>query len=183
VATGTIVDATIITAPSSTKNADKARDPEMHQTAKGKQWYFGMKAHVGIDSQSKLIHAAIATAAHVADSTMLPGLLHGRETRVWGDRAYQGQTAILRRVAPQAQDFTNRRVRYQGVVDRVEWAKNRTKSRVRAKVEHVIGVIKRIFGFTKVRYRGLVKNSHRLLVTCALTNLYVVRRRLQPTGG
>lgn len=178
VATGTIVDATIISAPSSTKNVDQARDPEMHQTAKGKQWYFGMKAHLGVDSQTKLIHSATATAAHVADSTMLPTLLHGRETRIWGDRAYQGQTAVLRRVAPQAQDFTNRRVRHQGIVDRVEWAKNRTKSRVRAKVEHVIGVIKRIFGFTKVRYRGLAKNTHRLLVTCALTNLYLVRRHV-----
>lgn len=183
VATGTIVDATIINAPSSTKNAGKARDPEMHQTAKGKQWYFGMKAHVGVDSQSKLIHSATATAAHVADSTMLPALLHGREARVWGDRAYQGQTAVVRRIAPQAQDFTNRRVRYQGVVDPVEWAKNRTKSRVRARVEHVIGVIKRIFGFTKVRYRGLAKDTHRLLVTCALTNLYLVRHQLQSTGS
>ena len=183
VARGTIVDATIITAPSSTKNADKARDPEMHQTAKGKQWYFGMKAHVGVDSQTKLIHSVTATAAHVADSAVLPRLLHGRETRVWGDRAYQGQTDVLRRVAPRAQDFTNRRVRYRGRVDGEAWAKNRTKSKVRAKVEHVIGVIKRIFGFTKVRYRGLAKNTHRLLVTCALTNLYLVRRRLQPTGG
>jgi IS5 family transposase len=183
VATGTIVDATIINAPSSTKNTDKARDPEMHQTAKGNQWYFGMKAHIGVDSKSKLIHSATATAANVADSTVLPTLLHGQETRVYGDQAYRGQTAVIRHIAPQAQDFTNRRVRYQGIVDRVEWAKNRAKSRVRAKVEHVIGVIKRIFGFTKVRYRGLSKNTHRLLVTCALTNLYLVRRRLQPTGG
>ncbi|MEP7153496.1 MAG: IS5 family transposase [Nitrospira sp.] len=183
VATGTIVDATIINAPSSTKNTDTARDPEMHQTAKGRQWYFGMKTHVGVDSQTKRIHSVTATTAHVADSTMLPALLHGRGTRVWGDQAYQGQTAVLRRVAPQAQDFTNRRVRYQGVVDPVEWAKNRTKSRVRARVEHVFGVIKGIFGFTKVRYRGLAKNTHCLLVTCALTNLYLVRRRLPPTGG
>jgi IS5 family transposase len=183
VATGTIVDATIINAPSSTKNAKKARDPEMHQTAKGKQWYFGMKAHVGVDSKSRLIHSATATAANVADSTVLPRLLHGRETRVWGDRAYQGQTAVIRRVAPQAQDWTNRRVRSRGRLDAEAWAKNRTKSKVRAKVEHVIGVIKRIFGFTKVRYRGLAKNAHRLLVTCALTNLYLVRRQLQPTGG
>ncbi len=183
IATGTIVDATIINAPSSTKNAAQARDPEMHQTAKGRQWYFGMKAHVGVDSQSKLIHSVVATAANVADSTVLPRLLHGRETRVWGDRAYQGQTAVLRRVAPQAQDYTNRRVRYRGRRDVEAWGKNRTKSKVRAKVEHVIGVIKRIFGFTKVRYRGLAKNTHRLLVTCALTNLYLVRRDLQLTGG
>ena len=90
VATGTIVDATIINAPSSTKNADKARDPEMHQTKKGNQWYFGMKAHFGIDSRTKLIHAVVATPANVADSTVLPELLHGRETRVWGDQAYRG---------------------------------------------------------------------------------------------
>lgn len=181
VATGTIVDATIINAPSSTKNTDKARDPEMHQTAKGKQWYFGMKAHVGVDSKSKLIHSATATAANVADSTVLPTLLHGQETRVWGDQAYRGQTAVIHRWAPRAQDFTNRRMRHRGRVDPVEREKNRTKSRVRAKVEHVIGIIKRIFGFTKVRYRGLAKNTHRLLVTCALANLYLVRRRiLQP---
>ena len=133
-------------------------------------------------SRVELIHSATATAANVADSTILPHLLHGRETRVWGDRAYQGQTAVIRRVAPQAQDWTNRRVRSRGRLDAEAWAKNRTKSKVRAKVEHVIGVIKRIFGFTKVRYRGLAKNAHRLLVTCALTNLYLVRRHvLQPT--
>ena len=89
VATGTIVDATIISAPSSTKNAKKARDPEMHQTKKGNQWYFGMKAHIGVDSRSKLIHAAVATPANVADGTVLPDLLHGKETRVWGDQAYR----------------------------------------------------------------------------------------------
>ncbi len=93
VASGTIVDATIINAPSSTKNADKARDPEMHQTKKGNQWYFGMKAHFGVDSRTKLIHAVVATPANVADSTVLPELLHGQETRVWGDQAYRGQRA------------------------------------------------------------------------------------------
>jgi IS5 family transposase len=96
VATGTIVDATIINAPSSTKNANKARDPEMHQTKKGNQWYFGMRAHFGIDSRTKLIHAVVATRANVADSTVLPELLHGRETRVWGDQAYRGQRAVIR---------------------------------------------------------------------------------------
>jgi len=108
VATGTIVDATIINAPSSTKNADKARDPEMHQTKKGNQWYFGMKAHLGVDSRSKLIHAVAATPANVADSTVLPELLHGHETRVWGDQAYRGQRAVIREHAPRARDFTNR---------------------------------------------------------------------------
>lgn len=183
VATGTIVDATIISAPSSTKNTAQARDPEMHQTAKGKQWYFGMKAHLGVDTRTKLIHSATATAANVADSTALPALLHGDETRVYGDQAYRGQTGVIRHHAPRAQDFTNRRYRHNGQVDEVEREKNRTKAKVRAKVEHAIGVIKRVFGFAKVRYRGLYKNTHRLLVTCALTNLFLVRRRLLPTGG
>jgi len=178
VAAGTIVDATIITAPSSTKNADKARDPEMHQTKKGNQWYFGMKGHLGVDSRSKLIHAVVATPANVADSTVLPHLLHGNETRVWGDQAYRGQRAVIRQHAPRAQDFVNRRYRHRGVVDEIERAKNRTKSKVRAKVEHSIGVIKRVFGFAKVRYRGLRKNAHRLLVACALANLFIARRHL-----
>jgi len=177
-ATGTIVDATIINAPSSTKNADKARDPEMHQTKKGNQWYFGMKAHFGVDSRSKLIHAVAATPANVADSTVLTELLHGRETRVWGDQAYRGQRAVIRERAPRARDFTNRRYRHRGLVDEVERAKNHTKSKVRARVEHAIGVIKRVFGFAKVRYRGLNKNLHRLLVTCALANLFMARRHL-----
>jgi len=178
VATGTIVDATIINAPSSTKNREKARDPEMHQTKKGNQWYFGMKAHVAVDSRTKLIHAAVATPANVADCRVLPDLLHGRETRVWGDQAYRGQRAVIRQHAANAEDFTNRRYRYHGMVDLVERAKNRTKSKVRARVEHSIGIIKRVFGFAKVRYRGLKKNAHRLLVTCALANLFIARRHL-----
>jgi IS5 family transposase len=183
VATGTIVDATIINAPSSTKNTDKARDPEMHQTKKGNQWYFGMKAHLGVDSRTKLIHAVVATPANVADSTVLPELLHGQETRVWGDQAYRGQRAVIREHAPKARDSTNRRYRHRGFVDEVERAKNRTKSKVRARVEHAIGVIKRVFGFAKVRYRGLKKNTHRLLVTCALANLFMMRRRLLRCQG
>jgi IS5 family transposase len=183
VTTGTIVDATIISAPSSTKNAARERDPEMHQTAKGKQWSFGMKAHVGVDSRTKLIHSVTATAAHVADATVLPKLLHGEETRVYGDQAYRGQTTVIRDCAPRAQDFTNRRYRHKGQVDEVERGKNRTKAKVRAKVEHAIGVIKHVFGFVKVRYRGLAKNTHRLLVTCALANLFLVRRRLLSSVG
>ena len=178
VSTGTIVDASIINAPSSTKNAEQQRDPDMHQTRKGKQWYFGMKAHIGVDSQTKLIHSVVATAANVADSTVLPDLLHGEETRVWGDQAYRGQRDVIRDCAPKAKDFTNRRYRHCGVVDELEKARNRTKSKVRAKVEHVFGVIKRVFGFAKVRYRGLEKNAHRLFVTCALANLFMVRHRL-----
>jgi transposase, IS5 family len=178
IAKGTIVDATIIGAPSSTKNKDGERDPEMHQTAKGQQWYFGMKAHVGVDSKTKLIHTVLASAANVQDRDALPYLLHGAETRVWGDQGYQGHAHLIHRHAPQAKDFTNKRYRFRGKINEVEKAKNRNKSRVRAKVEHVFGVIKNIFGFRKVRYRGLAKNLHRLEVTAALTNLYMVRRRL-----
>lgn len=181
VGTGTIVDATIISAPSSTKNRDGKRDPQMHQTAKGKQWYFGMKAHLGVDSQTKVIHTIKASAANVADRDALAHLLHGKETRVWGDQAYKGQREVIRRVAPRARDFTNRPYRHNGVIDEAQKARNRTKSRVRAKVEHVIGVIKRVFGFTKVRYRGLAKNLHRLEVTAALANLFMVRRLLLRT--
>jgi IS5 family transposase len=178
IANGTIVDATIIGAPSSTKNKDGKRDPEMHQTAKGKQWYFGMKAHVGVDSRTKLIHTILASAANVGDALALPHLLHGKETRVWGDQAYRGQKDAMRAAAPRARDFTNQRYRWGSRIDEQIKATNRTKSRVRAKVEHTIGVIKRVFGFHKVRYRGLAKNLHRLEVTAALANLYTVRRRL-----
>jgi IS5 family transposase len=175
---GTIVDASIISAAPSTKNKDKRRDPDMHQTRKGNQWFFGMKAHIGVDSRTKVIHAVTATAANVHDATCLPDLLHGEETKVWGDSAYQSQTERIQRCAPNAQDMTNRRYRRKGVVDEVERAKNKTKSTVRAKVEHPFLVIKRIFGFAKTRYKGLDKNAHRLFVTCALANLYMVRRRL-----
>jgi IS5 family transposase len=178
ITTGTIVDATIIHAPSSTKNREQKRDPEMHQTKKGKQWYFGMKAHVGVDSKTKLIHTAVVTAANVADATVLPELLHGEETRVWGDQAYRGQTEVIQQCAPQAQDCTHRRYRYKDRTDEVEREKNRSKSTVRSKVEHVFQVLKLQFGFVKVRYRGLAKNANRLFAACALVNLYMVRRKL-----
>src|SRR5207302_1164509 len=142
VSSGTIVDATIINAPSSTKNASGERDPEMHQTKKGNQWYFGMKAHVGVDSKTKMIHTAVATAANVADSTVLSDLLHGEETRVWGDQAYKGQSHVIKEGAPGAQDHTHRRYRYKNGIDEQERAKNRTKSSVRSKVEHVFQVMK-----------------------------------------
>lgn len=178
IATGTIVDATIIHAPSSTKNERRARDPEMHQTKKGNQWYFGMKAHLGVDSRDKLIHSVVATPANVHDSAVLGDLLHGRETRVWGDQAYRGQAETIRKRAPRALDFTNRRYRHWGRIDPAERAKNRVKSKVRAKVEHPIGIIKRVFGFVKVCYRGLAKNQNRLFTACALANLFMVRKRL-----
>lgn len=183
VAKGTIVDATIISAPSSTKNASGERDPDMHQTKKGKQWYFGMKAHIGVDSKTKVIHAVVATAANVADSTILPDLLHGEETRVWGDQAYKGKTDVIRAHAPNALDFTNRRYRFKKRIDEIQKAKNRTKSKVRAKVEHVFGVIKGVFGYVKVRYRGLDKNANRLFATCALANLFMVRSHLMKQGA
>ena len=178
VSTGTIVDATIITAPSSTKNRDGKRDPEMHQTRKGNQWYFGMKAHIGVDSRSRLIHSVAATAANVHDSQLLPDLLHGGETRVWGDSAYTGQGEVIRQHAPRAKDFTHKKGNRQQALTDTERAKNRTKSRVRARVEHPFLILKRIFGFDKVRYRGLEKNANWLFVACGLVNLYMARRHL-----
>src|SRR6202790_500600 len=178
ITTGTIVDATIISAPSSTKNREQKRDPEMRQTKKGNQWYFGMKAHVGVDSHTKLIHTAVVTPANVADATVLPELLHGEETKVWGERAYCGQSKVIEEYAPRAQYCTQRRYRYKNHVDEVERAKNRTKSKVRSKVEHVFGVMKLKFGFAKVRYRGLAKNANRVFATCALVNLFMVRKKL-----
>ena len=176
--TGTIVDATIISAPSSTKNKKKQRDPEMHQGRKGKAWYLGMKMHIGVDSRTKLIHSAAVTAANVHDSQVLEDLLHGEETRVWGDSAYAGQGDAIRRCAPEASDFTQKKgSRYRKLSAR-ERASNRTKSKVRAKVEHPIGVVKRVFGFSKVRYRGLAKNANRVFVACGLANLFMARKRL-----
>ena len=175
VSRGTIVDAT---APSSTKNRQKKRDPEMHQTKKGNQWYFGMKAHVGVDSQTKLIHSVAATAANVHDSQVLPKLLHGQETRVWGDSAYSGQRDVIRQHAPKVKSFVQAKAHRHRPLSEAERARNRTKSKVRAKVEHAFLVIKRIFGWAKVRYRGLAKNTHWLQISCGLANLYVARQRL-----
>src|SRR5213592_4520536 len=178
ITTGTIVDATIIHAPSSTKNRSGERDPEMHQTRKGKQWYFGLKAHIGVDSKQGHVHSVCTSAASVADKHMLPDLLHGEERKVWGDGGYQGQGETIRQAAPRAQDMTSRRVKYKNFVDELQKAKNRVKARVRAKVEHPFRILKRIFGFEKVRYRGIKKNHHRLCASFALVNLYLHRRRL-----
>lgn len=175
---GTIVDATIISAPSSTKNRQKERDPEMHQTKKGNQWYVGMKAHVGVDSRTKLIHSVAATAANGHDSQVLPKLLHGQETRGWGDSAYSGQRDVIRQHAPKAKSFVQTKAHRHRPLSEAERDQNRTKSKVRAKVEHVFLVIKRIFGWAKVRYRGLAKNTDWLYISCGLANLYVARRRL-----
>ena len=178
VSRGTIVDATIINAPSSTKNQDKARDPEMHQTRKGNQWYFGLKAHIGVDSQTKQVHSAAVTAANVHDSQVLGDLLHGEETRVWGDSAYAGRSEVLAEHAPVAQDFTHAKgCRNRPLTDE-DKRKNRTKAGVRAKVEHVFRVLKRQFGFTQVRYRGLDKNANHLFAAFALVNIVMAKRRL-----
>ena len=176
--TGTIVDATIISAPSSTKNADKARDPEMHQTRKGQQWYFGMKLHIGVDSQSGLAHSAVVTAANVHDKHPLPDLLHGNEQRLYGDSAYASQKTLIASKAPSAKDFTNQRTRRSGEVDEVQRARNRNKSKIRSRVEHVFGVVKRLWGVGKVRYRGLQKNATRAFTALALTHIYLGRQRL-----
>jgi IS5 family transposase len=178
IGTGTIVDATILHAPSSTSNKSGERDPEMHQVRKGKQWYFGMKAHVGVDAGSKLIHSVAATAANVADCRMLPALLHGGETDVWGDQAYQGQAAVLAEHAPQAADRISRmwRTKLKTYPERRD--ENRVKSKTRSRVEHVFATMKLQFGFVKVRFRGLAKNLNRLMTTCALINLCTARTHL-----
>lgn len=178
ITTGTIVDATILHAPTSTKNANKERDPEMHQVKKGNQWYFGMKAHIGVDSKEGIVHSVCSTAASVSDVHMLPDLLHGKEKKVWGDGGYQGQTEQIHEAAPQAQDMTSRRAKYKDGVDELTRAKNRTKARVRAKVEWPFRILKRVFGFTKVRYRGLKKNHEWLCAAFAAINVYQNRKRL-----
>lgn len=178
ITTGTIVDATIVHAPSSTKNEKKERDPEMHQTRKGNQWFFGAKAHIGVDSREGVVHSVCTSAASVSDVHMLPDLLHGDEKKVWGDAGYQGQSAAIHEAAPEAQDMTSRRVKTKAGVDEEQKRKNRTKARVRAKVEWPFRVLKRVFGFTKVRYRGLKKNHEWLCAAFASINIYQHRRRL-----
>lgn len=178
VSKGTIVDASIINAPSSTKNKDKQRDPEMHQTKKGGEWYFGMKMHIGVDSKTGVVHSVAMSAANVHDSQVIGELLHGDETRVWGDSAYTGQRDAILEQAPYAQDFTNRRGARSRPLSDEEKSKNTTKSRVRARVEHVFRVIKQQFGMTKTRYRGLKKNGDRVVTAMGLANIYTHRRKL-----
>ena len=178
VGAGTIVDATIISAPSSTKNKPGERDPEMHQTRKGKQWFFGMKMHIGVDSETGLAHSAVVTAANVHDKHPLPDLLHGAEKQVFGDSAYASQDSLIRSKAPDAEDWTNQRVHPASATIELERMMNRVKSRVRSRVEHVFAVVKRLWGFSKVRYRGLAKNATRSFVALALANIYLARGRL-----
>jgi IS5 family transposase len=178
VSRGTIVDATILAAPSSTKNAKKERDPEMHQTKKGNVWHFGMKMHIGVDSKLKLIHSVETTAANVHDSQLVEKLIHGDETRVWGDSAYLGQKDKIRAVAKRVRCFIQEKAGRNRPLTDEQRSRNRNRSRVRSKGEHPFHVIKRVFGFAKVRYRGLAKNTNRVLVNCALANIYLMRRRL-----
>ena len=159
-------------------NKRKERDPDMRQTRKGNQWYFGMKAHIGVDSQSKLIHSVVATSANVHDSSAIGDLLHGEETSVWGDSAYSGKKSAIEAAAPRARDYTQRKgSRYRKLTER-ERSANRYKSKTRARVEHLFGILKGRFGFTKVRYKGIDKNAHHLFVSCALANMVVAKAHL-----
>jgi IS5 family transposase len=183
---GTIVDATIIHAPSSTKNATKSRDPEMHQTRKGQQWYFGMKAHIGVDVESGLVHTVTTTAANVADVAEVAGLLHGKEKTVHADAGYIGAqkrapkrgrkwhiAAKRGRVKAMPEDELKEATRHLEYI----------KAAVRSKVEHPFRVVKRQFGYQKVRFKGLAKNAAQILTLFALSNLWMMRRTLLNLAG
>lgn len=174
---GTIVDATLIAAPPSTKNQDQARDPEMRQTRKGKQWHFGMKLHVGTDLQG-LVHTLTATHAAVPDINPMPELLHGQEKVVYGDRAYwrQQDRTLLEGLGVRYR--VNRRSTPKNPLPEHWRLINRARSRIRARGEHAFRVVKQLWGFTKVRYRGLAKNLARAYTMFALANLYLMRRQL-----
>jgi transposase, IS5 family len=179
---GTIVDATIISAPSSTKNADRERDPEMGQTKKGANWHFGMKVHIGTDKRG-LTHELTGTSASVNDFTEMPELLHGEEKELYGDRSYWSEEHrwLCRQLGIRYR--VNRRGRRAHEITAAQRAINRSRSRIRARVEHPFNVVKRLWGFTKVRYRGLAKNLARAYTAFALANLYLVRRRLLASGA
>ena len=178
---GTIVDATIIAAPSSTKNATATRDPEMKQTRKGRNWHFGMKLHIGTD-QRGIVHSVRATDAAVADVTQMLELLHGQERAVFGDQAYwkEDHRAFLESLGIRYR--VNRRPTARQPLSEHWRLINRARSRTRACGEHAFRVLKQLWGFTKVRYRGLAKNLARAQTMFALANLYQVRRQLLPTG-
>lgn len=184
---GTAIDATLIHAPSSTKNSSGERDPEMHQTKKGNQWFFGMKAHIGVDADSGLVHSVAGTAANVHDLTPVDALLHGQETQVHADAGYQG---IDKREELQHHTVEwqvalrpgKRRALPDTPMGKLLRQIEEAKARIRAKVEHPFRVIKRQFGYTKVRYRGLAKNTAQLQTLFALSNLWMVRRRHMVTG-
>jgi transposase, IS5 family len=178
---GTIVDATIINAPSSTKNAEKKRDPQMHQTRKGKQWYFGMKMHTGVDDGFGLVHTVRATSANVADVNVFGELLHGGEERVHGDSAYHSKELKARAEACGLEFNVNERGSKHHPLTVRQRARNRRLSRVRAIVEHPYLVVKQLWGHAKVRYRGIAKNLAQMSVLFGLANLYRVRYRLLAT--
>ena len=179
---GTIVDATILSAPSSTKHTAGTRDPEMKQTRKGKMWYFGMKVHVGADRQG-LIHSLTTTDAAQSDISQLPHLLHGEETALYGDRAYwKEEDRVLCEASGLRYRVNRRGTKTHPVSER--WRRiNRARSRVRARGEHAFHVVKTLWGFAKVRYRGLAKNTARVFTAFALANLYLVRYRLGAAGA
>ncbi|WP_028998197.1 IS5 family transposase [Azohydromonas australica] len=181
--TGTVVDATLIAAPSSTKNSKGERDPEMHQSKKGNQWYFGMKAHIGVDAESGLVHTVRGTAGNVSDVVEATTLLHGDETEAWGDAGYQGahkrpdakegvRWNVAMRPGKRAKLDSNNKL--DQLVNQLE----KIKASIRAKVEHPFRVIKRQFGHVKVRYRGLKKNTAQLFTLFALSNLWMARHEL-----
>ena len=181
---GSIVDATIIEAPSSTRNSTGERDPEMHQARKGNQWHFGMKAHIGVDADSGLVHTVTTTAANEADVTQVADLLHGREEAVWADSGYRGAQARVKReldwhIAARPSDMARLDGRSGKRVRRQE----HTKASVRAKVEHPFRVIKRQFGLMKVRFKGLMKNTQHVITLFALANLWMARKRLMAMDG
>src|SRR5262245_20625802 len=174
---GTIVDATIIHAPSSTKNARQERDPEMKQTRKGNTWYFGMKVHIGTDVKGR-VHSLAVTDAAVGDITMMPELLHGEENTLYGDKGYWKEADRQDAEAHGVKYRVNRRGTKQNPVTERWKVINKARSRIRAHVEHPFLVVKRLWGFEKVRYRGLAKNLARAFAAFALANLYLVRRQL-----
>ena len=182
---GTIVDATIIHAPSSTKNASGQRDPEMHQTKKGNQWYFGMKAHIGVDADSGLVHTVRSTAANVADVTQAEHLLHGKEEVLHGDSGFTGVEKRIKRKLKYsiAEKRGKQKALPEGDAQKAWRELERRKAQVRAKVEHPFRVIKRQFGYVKVRFKGLAKNHGQVLTLFALSNLWMARRKLMHLQG
>ena len=179
---GTIVDATIIAAPSSTKNAQGERDPQMHQTHKGKNWHFGMKFHVGTTKQG-LVHSLATGPANEADISRLDDLLHGEEKELYGDQAYWSEDHRQHCKHAGIDYRVNRRAKPRHELTEHQKTINRSRSRRRARGEHAFHVVKRLWGFAKVRYRGIHKNTVRALTMFALANLYLVRRRLLPHGA
>jgi len=175
---GTLVDATIIDAPSSTKNEAKARDPEMSSTKKGNDWYFGMKAHVGVDAQSGIVHSVDTTTAKTHDSQVWDALLHGDETSIWADKGYVSATREAVFSGPDKFWGVMRKAQKGGALHPIDEDINRIIAKVRARVEHPYRVLKRQFGYIKTRYRGIAKNRAQLFTLFALGNLFLVRRKL-----